>query len=168
MNKFIIADASPLIAFGRVDQIPLLFDLLGTILIPDIVAAECLSELSRSGATAIQHAIDKGIAEIKPHPTHLHNKSVLLYHLGAGETAAISLAIATQYPLLIDEKLGRKIAKQLQVKIIGTAGILLLAKQKKLLKKISPLLTELQKSGYHLSTALIKEVLQQAGEEHLK
>ena len=167
MNKFIIADASPLIAFGRINQIPLLFDLLGKILIPDIVAAECLNDLSRSGASRIQDAIDKGMAEIKSHPPYLHNKLVLIHNLGPGETAAISLAISTQYPLLIDERLGRKIAKQLQIKLIGTAGVLLLAKQKRLIKKTSPLLTELQKSGYHLSAKLIKEVLQQAGEKFL-
>jgi len=165
LNKFIISDASPLIAFGRINKISLLFDLLGTILIPELVAAECLIKPLRSGATTIQHAIDTGIAEIRSHPLHSHNKFSTQYHLGAGETAAISLALSTQYPLLIDEKLGRKIAKELKIKIIGTAGILLLAKRKGLIRKVFPLLSELQKSGYHLSNTLIEEILLQAKEE---
>ncbi len=165
MNKFIIADASPLIAFGRINKISLLFDLLGKVIIPEPVASECLTNPLRSGAIAIQHAIDAGIAEIKSHSIHLHNKSVAQYNLGIGETAAISLAISTQHPLLIDEKLGRKVAKQLQIKIIGTAGVLLLAKKKQLIKKISPLLNELKKSGYHLSSELMNEILQQAKEK---
>lgn len=165
MNKFIISDASPIIAFGRIDKISLLFDLLGKVIIPGPVASECLTQPLRSGAFAIQRAIDTGIAEITVHPEHLCNAAITQYNLGIGETAAISLAIHTQYPLLIDEKHARKVANKFQIKIIGTAGVLLLAKKKQLIKKVSPLLSELKQSGYRLSNELVKEILQQAKEK---
>ena len=47
---------------------------------------------------------------------------------------------------------------------IGTAGVLLLAKEKKLIKTVSPLIIELKKSGYYLSNSLIQTVLDRAKE----
>ena len=53
-KNVIIADASPLIAFGRIDQILLLSNVLGHIIIPDIVAKECIDiHVSRPGAKAV-------------------------------------------------------------------------------------------------------------------
>ena len=47
--------------------------------------------------------------------------------------------------LLIDDKKGRKIAKLNDIKIIGSLGVLILAKSKNLIHEIRPLMTRLQK-----------------------
>jgi predicted nucleic acid-binding protein len=56
--------------------------------------------------------------------------------LDTGEASAIALAMETvNSTLIIDEKKGRKFAKNLGLQIIGTLKILLLAKQHRLIPK---------------------------------
>ena len=162
-NKIIVADASPLIAFGRIKQIPLLAKTLGTIIIPEIVASECLNESHRPGAVEIQQAVHNKIILITP-DNEINKNSGLSEILDHGEASAISLALQIEAGLLIDEKIGRDVARKLNLKIIGTAGALLLAKKKKLVNKIAPLIMQLKQSGYYLSSALIAEILKQAKE----
>jgi len=52
LNNIIIADASPLIAFARIEKISLLVG-LGTIIVPFTVWEECTWEKSRPGALEI-------------------------------------------------------------------------------------------------------------------
>lgn len=154
-NKIVVADASPLIAFGRIKLLSLLSKTLGTIIVPEAVVRECLADISRPGANAIQNAIDKKI--IKPHINpDTHHYQDLLDVLGIGEATAIVLASQLQTGILIDEKLGRNAAKKLNLSVIGTAGVLLLAKKKKLINKISPLIFELKNTGYYLSAELYR------------
>ncbi len=154
----IVADTGPLIAFARVKHIPLLSNLFGTILIPQAVADECLKDLSRPGAQDIRGVIDNKLIEVHPN-VDTKNFISLFDILDNGEVCAIALAVQLNSGLLIDEKLGRSTAKNMGLKVIGTAGILLLAKQKKLIKEISPLILDLKSAGYYLSEALIKEIL---------
>lgn len=162
-KKIVIADASPLIAFGRIDRISLLSAVLGNIIIPRAVSDECLVDISRPGASEIQKAIDKKMIHIRD-AVDMHQHEILLDLLDVGEATAIALAVQLKAGLLIDEKLGRAAAKKLNLKVIGTAGVLLLAKQKKLIQEISPLILDLKKSGYFLSSTLIEEVLKRADE----
>ncbi len=163
VRQIVIADASPLIAFGRINSISILTDTLGMVIIPEAVAIECLVDTSRPGACEIQKAIQKKIIKVVANP-ELEGNHDLLNLLGNGEAAAITLAIKLKTGLLIDERLGRSAAKKLNVRIIGTAGVLLLAKRKSLIDKVSPLIYELRNSGYHLSSELIKEILNHAKE----
>lgn len=162
-KKVVIADAGPLIAFGRIDHLSLLSDTLGKIILPEVVANECLRENFRPGADAIQKAVNKKIITIDQN-THLQKHHDFLEILGEGESAAIVLALHLGVGLLIDERLGRNTAKKMNIKIIGTAGVLLLAKKNKLIKKISPLIYQLKDVGYYLSAALVREILTRAKE----
>ncbi len=162
-DRIIVADSSPLIAFARINQIQLLSHLFNTILIPQTVAAECLEDISRAGAQDIQKMINKKLITIHPDiDTEIHKN--LFDILDQGEIYAIALALKLSASLLIDEKLGRNIAKNLNLKTIGTAGVLLLAKQRKLISKVKPLIEDLKSAGCYLSDALIKEVLKNAKE----
>lgn len=163
-KKTIVADTSPLIALARIGSLDLLPKLLGEIIIPKAVADECLSDISREDSIAIKKAITNKILKV------VNNPDTLVYHdlctiLDAGEAAAIALAVKLKSGLLIDEKLGRNTAIKQNLKIIGTAGILLLAKKKKLIKQVKPLINELSKSGYFLSADLIESILKIAGEK---
>lgn len=164
MKKVIIADSSPLIAFGSIEQLSIVFELFGKVLIPQTVAQECLVDSSRPGAIAIAKAIEARKIQIYP-SVELGEVDVMLAVLDQGEAEAISLAHSLKLPLVIDEKLGRGIAREMGIKIIGTVGILLLAKEKKIIKLIKPILQKLKDGHYFLSDALIKEVLKRAGEK---
>ena len=55
-------------------------------------------------------------------------------------------------------------AKNLDVASIGTAGVLVLAKQKQLIPAVKPLLEQLAMTGYFLGDDLIAHILHTAGE----
>lgn len=162
-NKIIIADAGPLIAFGKIDLLKLLSKTLGTIIVPETVMDECLIDLAKPGARAIQEAINKKILKI--HPVIQDEKFQELFDfLGKGEASAISLAVQLKASVLMDEKLGRNAARKLNLSVIGTAGVLLLAKKNGHIKKILPVIQELKQAGYYLSAELVKEILLRARE----
>lgn len=82
-----------------------------------------------------------------------------------GEAASIILAVEEDAGLIIlDDKDARKIAEKLGLKVMGTAGIFLLAKKKGIIEEIKPILEEMRTSGFYLSDSIIKIVLREAGE----
>lgn len=159
-NKIIVADAGPLIAFARLNQLELLAELFGRLDVPSPVFNECIADTGRPGASVILAAALKLI-----HVCAVSNINNLAEDLGAGEASAIQLALEQNARLLIDEKLGRKVADSLNISIIGTVGVLLLAKKKKLVKAIKPLLMQLLDNNYYLSQELIEKALNIANEK---
>jgi predicted nucleic acid-binding protein len=65
---------------------------------------------------------------------------------------------------LIDDYTGRTVADQLDIPKIGIIGILLLAKERGILKDVGPLIDELRNKGYWLSDELIILARRLAGE----
>ena len=80
--------------------------------------------------------------------------------LDLGEAEAITLAIERKLPILIDERKGRSIAKQLNLTVTGFASVLILAVKKKALKpaKAQEMLDQAIIHGFRLSDALYKRV----------
>jgi len=92
---------------------------------------------------------------------------ILSLVLDDGEAEAIALAKETNADLLIiDEIKGRSYAKELNINIIGLVGILLLAKEKKVIENVGEVLTELQeKAGFWISKNLWETALKAASEK---
>lgn len=84
------------------------------------------------------------------------------------EHEAEAIALAEALPnarLLIDERRGRRIARSLNLRVTGTAGVLLVAKGAGLISHVRPLLDALiDDHGLHLSAALRSATLREAGE----
>ena len=150
-KEIIIADASPLIAFGKIKRISLLTDLFSKLMASQTVAEECISDLSLPGAKEIYEAINNGVITVTTDPDRTEEYQDVYDILGKGEATAIVLAKKLNFGVLIDERLGRQIAHKMELKVIGTAGVLLIAKQNGLIKAVHPLLEELRKSGYFFS-----------------
>ena len=86
-------------------------------------------------------------------------------HVDAGEASAIAAAAEWGFGVLMDDKAGRRMAKNFGVASIGTVGVLVLAKQKNIIPRIQPLLVQLTQSGYFLGEGLIAGALSMAGED---
>lgn len=84
--------------------------------------------------------------------------------LGPGETAALSIAKRDGLPVLLDDLDARVLAKNLNLPVIGTLAILVLAKRRRLIDEAGPPIKKLRESGYFVSAPLVREVLAALGE----
>jgi predicted nucleic acid-binding protein len=95
---------------------------------------------------------------------NLQKKSELEEVLDIGEASSIALSLETKDSvLIIDERKGRKVASSLNIKIIGTIGILILAHKKGLIKDLITVILKLVNSGFRLSDDLLNSIVDQFG-----
>lgn len=93
-------------------------------------------------------------------------KPKLLYELDRGEAEVIILAKEKKIKeVLIDEKVARMQAKILGLEVIGTLGLLLMAKKKGLLSEIKPLIEKMLQRGIWIRSETVKGILEEAGED---
>lgn len=84
--------------------------------------------------------------------------------LGPGESEAIGLALALAATIRIDERQGRQAALKRSLKVIGTVGMLLVAKDRAIISAIAPVVDSLKAVGFFIAPALKRDVLRRAGE----
>ncbi|OHC73699.1 MAG: hypothetical protein A3G18_03800 [Rhodospirillales bacterium RIFCSPLOWO2_12_FULL_58_28] len=163
--KRIVADSGPLIAFGRSGLLDLLRQIVGEILVPSTVYSECASDAAKPGAAVIIQARETGLLDVRPDVNAEEVLPESLPSLGVGEIAALALAFDQGCLLLMDERLGRNVAKLHKIPVIGSAGVLLAAKERGLIPEIAPTLLSWRSWGYFLSPGLMEAVLRRAGEK---
>lgn len=147
MSQIIIADASPLIVLQNIGQLLLLRSLFDEILI----TTEIKSEFGLDLPDWIR------IAEVQDKT----KQKLLSLTLDKGEASAIALCLENAESLLIiDEKKGRRIAKELDLKILGTLGVILKAKEKGLVNSIEDILEHLETANFHISKNLKTMILE--------
>ena len=148
MNReVVIADASCLIVLQNIDDLSLLQTLFGEVSITGEVKAEFGSELPEW-------------IKVKEVTNKIQQNALNLI-LDAGEASAISLALETANSLLIiDEKKGRRIAQEIGVNIVGTLGIILMAKKKGLINSVESLLLKLEIADFRISDKLKAKILE--------
>jgi len=152
MNKVIISDTSCLIALSRIGRIDILQKVFSIVYTTEIVAKEFEEILP--DWVAVKNFNDYAQFE--------HLKLIL----DAGEASAIALALETANSILvIDEKKGRKVAADMNVTIIGTLKVLLIAKNKGVIDSVKSLIEELQIHSFRFNKAIVDEVLRLAGEK---
>jgi predicted nucleic acid-binding protein len=145
----IVTDSACLIGLeriGRLDILPALFD---PILIPPEVQREFGSPVDWLQVT-------------NPNNQALINALKLV--VDDGEAEAIALAYELHSLLILDDLAARSVAQRLTVPIIGTIGVLLLAKRAGLVATIAKILIDLESVSFYVSDALKKEALRLAGE----
>ena len=161
MHRVVIADAGPLIAFARLGELELLTRVFAQVLVTEDVFAECTCRTDYAESRPILEAAQNLLIQrCTAPPVHFE----LALHVDAGEASAIAAAAQWGCGVLMDDKAGRRMAKNFGVASIGTVGVLVLAKQKHGLAAIKPLLDQLTQSGYFLGDKLITEALAAAGE----
>jgi uncharacterized protein len=93
-------------------------------------------------------------------------KSIFTQFVDAGEAEAIQLAKELRADrLLIDDFKGRQLAAREGVKVIGVLGVLLLAKEKRIITAIRPLIDRLKRDAdFYLSEDIVDAALRAVGE----
>ncbi|GFP25263.1 uncharacterized protein HKBW3S43_01858 [Candidatus Hakubella thermalkaliphila] len=163
MPETVICDTSPIFYLYRLRQLDLLKRLQGVIVVPQPV----IDELEQGGAEG------EDVPELATYPW-IQVKSVciprvitLVTDLGPGEASGLTLALELPDVLVIlDDLLARRIAELQGLRITGTAGVLLKAKQQGYVEAIAPIIQQLVNLGFRISNRLQQDILRLAGESH--
>jgi len=143
----VICDAGPLIVLACVDELELLRELFGTVLLPPAVRDGCLAGRG-ADMERIRQALGGGlrIASLRK-PAAERSPS-----LGKGETEAICLALETDEALLVvDDRLARRYALARGIRIVGMVRLLDMAERRDLIREAEPLIRRMSASGYRIS-----------------
>jgi len=156
----VVINASPLITLFHSGQADLLPRLFRHIAVPEAVWQEVVGEGWE----------DPAAQQLPAHSWPLRvsvvsSPRVAAWQLGAGETAVLSHALANP-PLraLIDDRDARRCARTLGIPMMGTGGILVLAKRRGLIGSVAEAIEKLRQSGLWLSDDLIRMLKTEAGE----
>jgi predicted nucleic acid-binding protein len=159
----VVADASPLILLARSELLSLLPALFSDILIPEAV----WNEVDAAGPAdpAVQQlsaASWPQVVQISPTPG---DSEILQWNLGRGESEVLMAARRqTDCRALLDDRAGRSCARALEIPLLGTGGLLILAKNRGFIPSVAVALRALLHAGLWLSDDMYRLLLQHAGE----
>ena len=156
----VVSNTTPIISLLKINQLEVLQELYKEIYVPNEVFQEVEAGKSKNFYEDLSKLEWVNIVKIKD---EVAVKSFI--DLDAGEAEAIILASEINADLIIlDEKLGRLYATNMGLRITGTIGVLIKAKQSGLLSNIRPLIDELINQGIWINEKLKHEVLKIVGE----
>lgn len=160
-DRLVVSNTSPLLYLHQVGHLDLLRKLYGRVSLPPAVEEELRMGAERGVAVPDV----QGLKWIDVHPLRDTTLLPVVTDLGPGEAEAIALALSSPGSLLIlDDKLGRRIARLNGVAITGTLGVLVKARREGLLSSIAPLIEALRRTTMHLTQELIEAALRESGE----
>jgi predicted nucleic acid-binding protein len=156
-----VVDASPLILLSRAGYLPLLTALSPTV----VLTSSVLAEVQAKGED------DPAMGAIEDAPWLVHVPAFSLapeisaWKLGLGEASVLSWAIAHPGTIaILDDARGRRSAAILRIPVVGTVGVVLIAKRKGLIQAAGPVLERLMECGMFISNLVLSEALELAGE----
>lgn len=119
---------------------------------------------AKPGVREIQEALAQGFlkeVEIDTTSIELRPKS----NLGDGELAVLSICQANDYVAVIDEVRARKLARLMDIKLVGSGGLLLELKRSNLIYAVKPILDLWAQHDYFISNAMSLSILKIARED---
>ena len=152
----VVSDTSPICYLLLIGEIELLPQLYGQLLIPQAVQQELANERSPA---VVQAWIGQPPEWLVIQTVNIPPDSDLAND-DLGERAAIVLALATKADLIvIDDLLGRQVARLRQLRVTGLLGILDEAARQKLVD-FPEAIARLQQTSFRASSQLIQSLLQ--------
>lgn len=151
MPSVIISDTSCLIILSKIGELNLLSLLYGKVTITPEISSEYGNYLP--DWIKIQQVTDSNWQEL------------LELLIDKGEASAIALALEIKADLIIlDDWKARKVAEKLSIKITGTLGIIIKAKQAGIIHSIKPFLSKIRETDFRISDELEQIALREANE----
>jgi predicted nucleic acid-binding protein len=157
----VVVNASPLIVLFKADLAHLLPRVFTEVLVPGAVWDEVIGggpkDMAAQGLLTIDWAKRVEVATVDP--------VILAWNLGQGESEVLSVALShSGYQAVIDDAAARRCARTIQVPMLGTGAVLVLAKRRGLIPSVESSLQELRDAGLWLSDEIVTFLIQQAGE----
>ena len=152
----IIGDSSALVALATMDRLDLLEKIFGKLYVPQAVYDEVSISYK---AQSIK------LKEFLANRVEVVNLDISKMGLGQGELEGIALYKNKEADfLLIDDRRAKNFAKLNGINVIGSLGVMILAKDKGLIEFIRDDLEKLLDSDLFISQSLIDRVLFEVGE----
>lgn len=162
MSNIYVLNAFPLILLGKADLLRVVSPLAESWIIPDGVADEVKIKKPISayieGLEYSSKVTLKAVPQIHP--------LVAAWDLGNGESAVLTLAMehGGNCKSILDDLQARKCANLLGVSLVGTLGLLVMAKRVGLIKAVRPEIEKLLGIGLRIDPVLLSNVYQKIGE----
>lgn len=151
MQEKVYVDTSSLIILKKINALDLLNKIYSNVIITNYIQLELNEAIPSWISVELTYNIDQSF---------LKN-----FNLGLGETSIIINAIKNNGFLIIDDLKARKIATTLSLRYTGSIGILIIAKELKLIDSVKYFLEKIQETNFRLSDALINKILEIANEK---
>ena len=157
-NGLVIADSSPIFSLALIDKLELLDSLFDKVKISQAVWIEISNDESKPFHNRICSYFNNKVESIKG-----FNELTFVMDYGESESVILYKELQADF-LLIDDKKARIIAENFGINCIGTLGLLLIAKDKSLIKDLKPLFELFLKNHRYYSFDLLNSLLTQKGE----
>ena len=151
MQEKVYVDTSSLIILNKINALDLLNKIYSNVIITNYIQLELNEAIPSWISVELTYNIDQSF---------LKN-----FNLGLGETSIIINAIKNNGFLILDDLKARKIATTLSLSFTGSIGILIIAKELKLIDSVKYYLENIQETNFRLSDALINKVLEITNEK---
>jgi predicted nucleic acid-binding protein len=157
-----VCNSSPLISLARIDRLDLVESLGPRVVVPATVMREIEAGSARDSAIrTIRNSARLSVVPDVDIPA-----AVTTWRLDPGESQVLAAALLQPGAgVVIDDRAARKGAALLSIPLIGTLGIIALARRRGIIEAAAPIYRSLRGAGLFLSPALIKAVLQELGED---
>jgi len=141
-----ISDTSCIIVLDKLELLYILKEIYGTVLVTKEVANEYGSNLP--DWIYVKEVQDRKTLKL------------ISAFVDLGEASSLALALETENSTVImDDLKGRSIAEKLSVKITGTLGVLVKAKDREIIYSLMDVVEQLKAKGFRISKELEKELL---------
>ncbi len=159
----IVSDTSPVSNLILIERLDILQKLFAEIVVPSAVDAE-IRALKQFGKDLSKYETAEWIKVSAP--VNLQKVQTLQTNLDEGEAQAIALALELNCDLLLmDERIGTNIARQEGLQTVGLVGVLIKAKEEKIIEEVREILNDLKNvAGFWLGDKLEKKILEKLGE----
>ncbi|MQA01135.1 MAG: DUF3368 domain-containing protein [Dehalococcoidia bacterium] len=145
-----VVDTTVLIALGHLDRLDLLPRLYDRVWVPNAVRREAMRDPQFYEVPRIQRAIDAALLRVMAQDAV--GTDSRLSDLGAGEAAVIASASELGAVAVLDDWQGRRAARSLGLRVIGTVGLLIAGGRSGLITAALPLVQELRSAGFRIGT----------------
>ena len=157
----LVCNASPLIVLAKAGWIDLLTELSLGARVPGAVADEVSRVADPADPARLWLSKDVTLVTASPAPSSF----VMAWDSGAGESSVISLFASVPGSIApLDDLAGRRCARALGLPVVGTLGLILMAKRAGLISSVKPALDSIVAAGLFISRHHLDAVLSKAGE----
>lgn len=159
----VVSDTSPVSNFFRINQLPILKEVYGALVIPQEVAEE-LTLLKGFGLNPGEIFLQPWIEIKATFSTSQFFQPKEKIHIGEAAAISLALEINADY-ILIDDRKGQLLALKQQLNPIGTLGTLKIAKEKAIINNVKQTLDQIISiANYWLSNEVYTSFLKNCNE----